>query len=275
MKNMKRIAKVTIKRMTDESPDTSYLGEYSDRAESDYAIDRRHSIDCPVNAGTNGKLLWFTSSSGRIELQMTMEQAESASHSGECDDDVAELAKVPAIAEQLAKIDPALLSAELKEYGAWDDEERADHDQNLQRILWLAADDITEQEGCDCGERGDMERRELRFFNANVENYAGESPEDIRKYVRQDYERIERLNRGDWAYIGVRADAEILLPSGSASIVQDITSGGLWGVESDSDASYLKEIETEQLSELREQLRALGFGTRAISAAFKNAERGE
>ena len=275
MKNMKRIAKVRLKRLTDESPDTSYLGEYSNRAESDYAIDRRHSLDCPVNAGTDGKLLWFTSSSGRIELQMTMEQAESASHSGECDDNVQELSKVPAIAEQLAKIDPAVLSAELKEYGAWDDEERTDHDQNLQRILWLAAGDITEQEGCDCGERGDIERGELRYFNGNVENYAGESPEDIRKYVRQDYERMERLNRGDWAYVGIRADAEILLPSGSASIVQEITSGGLWGVESDSDASYLKEIETEQLSELREQLRALGFGTRAISAAFKNVEHAE
>lgn len=271
MKNMKRIAKVTVKRMTDESPDTSYLGEYSNRAETDYAIDRRHSIDCPVNAGTDGKSLWFTSSSGRIELQMTMEQAESASHSGECDEDVRELSKVPAIAEQLTKIDPVLLSAELKEYGAWDDEERADHDQNLQRILWLAAGDITEQEGCDCGERGDIERGELRYFNGNVENYAGESPEDIRKYVRQDYERMERLNRGDWAYIGIRAHAEIIVDG----VLQDISSGGLWGVESDSDRAYLAEIDGEQLAELRDQLRALGFGTRAISAALRNVEHAE
>lgn len=267
MKNIKRIAKVTIKRMTDEIPDTSYLGEYSDRAETDYAIDRRHSIDCPVNSGTDGKLLWFTSSSGRIELQMTMEQAESASHSGECDEDVRELSKVPAIAEQLAKIDPTLLSAELKEYGAWDDEERADHDQNLQRILWLAACDITEQEGCDCGERGDMEHRELRYFNGNVENYAGESPADIRKYCQQDYKRMEGLKRGDWCFIGVRAHAEIVVDG----IYQDISSGGLWGIESDSDQEYLSDVDGEQLSELRDQLRALGFGTRTIGAAFKNA----
>ena len=272
-KSMKRIHKVTIKRMTDESPDTSWLGEYSNTAETEYAIDRRHSIDCPVNAGTEGKLLWFTSSSGRIELQMTVEQAESASHSGECDEDVREFAKVPAIADQLAKIDPALLSAELKEYGAWDDEERADHDQNLQRILWLAAGDITEQEGCDCGERGDMQRNEYRYFNGNVENYKGESPEDIRKYVRQDYERMERLNRGDWSFVGVRADAEILLPSGDASIVQEITSGGLWGIESDSDKSHFAEIEKEELFELENQLHAAGFSKRAIAAAFKNVER--
>ncbi len=269
MKNMKRISKVTIKRMTDSDPDTSYLGEYSDRAKTDYAVDRRHSIDCPVNAGTDDRLLWYTSGSGRIELQMTMEQAESASHSGDCDEDTRELSKVPAIAEQLAKIDPSVLSAELKEYGAWDSEELADHAQNLQRILWLATCDVTEQDGCDCGERGDADRGEYRYFNGCVENYKGESPEGIRKYVRQDYERMERLQRGDWCFVGIRAEAEILLPLGDASIVQEITSGGLWGVESDSEREYLSEIETEELASLREQLGAVGFSTRAITRALK------
>lgn len=52
--------------------------------------------------------------------------------------------------------------------------------------------------------------------------------------------------------------------------MQEITSGGLWGVESDSDRKYLADIDTEQLSELREQLRAVGFSTRAISTAFRD-----
>jgi hypothetical protein len=42
----KRIAQVTIKRMTDDSPDSSHLGEYSDLAKSEYAIDRAQSEDC-------------------------------------------------------------------------------------------------------------------------------------------------------------------------------------------------------------------------------------
>jgi hypothetical protein len=273
MKNVKRISKVTIKRMTDADPDTSYLGHYSDRAKSDYALDRMHSLDCPVNAGTEGKPLQYLSSSGRIELQMTMEQAESVSHCGHCDDDVKELSKVPTIAEQLSKIDPSVLSAELEEYGSWDEEERADHDQNLQRLLWIAGGDIAEQKGCDCGERGDMERGELRYFNGVVENYKGETPDKIREYVVRDYERMERLQRGGWCYIGIRAEAEILIPSDTqgSSIVQEITSGGLWGIESDSDASYLTEIEEEQLSELREQLHAVGFSKRAIAKAVKDA----
>lgn len=47
-------------------------------------------------------LLWFTSSSGRIELQMTMDQAQRAFHQGECDRDVRGLATDSAISAQLA-----------------------------------------------------------------------------------------------------------------------------------------------------------------------------
>lgn len=92
-----------------------------------------------------GELRWFTSSSGRIELRMTLEQAQSASHPGRCDDDVLALSEVPEIAAQLARLDPALVSAELEGSGAWDDAERADHDQNLQRLLWIAAGDISDE----------------------------------------------------------------------------------------------------------------------------------
>lgn len=88
--------------------------------------------------------MWWCSSSGRIEIQMTKAQAASASHQGQCDDDVMALSRVPKIARQLAKIDPETLRRELDEYGAWDDAELADHDQNLQRILWLAAGDIVD-----------------------------------------------------------------------------------------------------------------------------------
>lgn len=80
-----------------------------------------------------------------IEIELTMDQAESASHQGKCDDDVLALSKVPAIAAQLEKIDPEKLKAELNESGAWDAEELQDHQQNLQRILWIAAGQIKEE----------------------------------------------------------------------------------------------------------------------------------
>jgi hypothetical protein len=91
------------------------------------------------------ELLWHTSGSGRIELQMTLEQARSCSHQGPCDDDVLALSRVPEIKAQLDQIDRRALAAELKQYGAWDAVELADHDQNLQRILWIASGNIAEE----------------------------------------------------------------------------------------------------------------------------------
>jgi hypothetical protein len=90
--------------------------------------------------------MWYSTGGGRIELQMTLAQAQGASHQGQCDADVEDLSKEPAIARQLAKINPETLRTELKEYGAWDADELSDHNQNLQRILWLAAGDIVEEQ---------------------------------------------------------------------------------------------------------------------------------
>lgn len=80
-----------------------------------------------------------------IHSQMKLAQAESVSHSGQCDRDVLELMRVPAIARQLAKIDPATLAKELREYGAWDTEQLANHMDNLMRLVWLAGCDISEE----------------------------------------------------------------------------------------------------------------------------------
>ena len=88
--------------------------------------------------------MYWTCGSGRIDLQMTKAQAAGASHSGNCDSGVAALIREPAIARQVAKWDPATLAAELKEYGAWEPEELADHDANVARMVWIAAGDIVE-----------------------------------------------------------------------------------------------------------------------------------
>jgi hypothetical protein len=88
--------------------------------------------------------MYYYTSSGQIELNITKSQAAGASHQGACDESVLALSKEKTIARQLAKIDPAILASELKEYGAWDETELADHDQNLQRLLWLACGDIND-----------------------------------------------------------------------------------------------------------------------------------
>jgi hypothetical protein len=73
-----------------------------------------------------------------------MDQAQSCSHSGQCGDDVAELRRDPGIAAQLAALDPDKVRRSLSGYGAWDASELADHDANLDRLLWLACGDVAE-----------------------------------------------------------------------------------------------------------------------------------
>ena len=80
-----------------------------------------------------------------FSIKMTLEQAESCTHFGPCDEDVAALSKVPKIKKQLDRLPPGDLAATLKEYGAWDKDELSDHEQNLQRILWIAAGNIKEE----------------------------------------------------------------------------------------------------------------------------------
>ena len=113
--------------------------------------------------------------------------------------------------------------------------------------------------------------------------YIADSDPDT-SYLEQDgfEDRLRQYRNGLFDYIGIRAHAESGIPQNPAKnaktdsgvyIVQNISSGGLWGIESDSDRAYLETIEVDELADLKTQLTALGFSKRAISKAFQNIER--
>jgi hypothetical protein len=243
-----KIESVIIRRIVDESPDTSYLGEYSNKPTSEFSIDRAHSLDC-ASVLTDIK-----------EAKQTLEHVQQT------------------IGD--------LYNGILAQYNGTLANEKLDAEKNaLDEAYDMVGELIDSVDECDCGERGDMERGEYRYFNPSF-NYVssmgkiqdGLTPEDVRKYTLQDYERMERANRGDWCMVGVKAVAEISIPSTSiyhSSTLQTIHSGGLWGIESDSDKAYFAEVEKDELADLRTQLRALGFSTRALTAAFQNVEHKE
>ena len=82
----------------------------------------------------------------RLEIEMTLAQAESCSQPGQdAEPDVLVLMQDPKIRRQRKRIDPELIRQELSEYGSWSEEELADDDANWQRILWLGANDIVEE----------------------------------------------------------------------------------------------------------------------------------
>lgn len=90
---------------------------------------------------------WWCDSSGRIELQIGLQDAHGGSHSGDCNDDIAALATEPYIARQLAELRPDNVREYVRDaFADATEAELADHPENLQRLLWLACCDLVEQE---------------------------------------------------------------------------------------------------------------------------------
>ena len=86
------------------------------------------------------KRYWWSSSSGRIELQIPGEAIEECSHSGRCDDDVEYWAPLLG----LGFVERKLIERELNEYGAWDDLGTIDIDTLHQRLCWVACCDLSD-----------------------------------------------------------------------------------------------------------------------------------
>lgn len=84
--------------------------------------------------------------------------------------------------------------------------------------------------------------------------YKGVPAEEAEKYRREDKERLESYG-DDWHMIGMWAQAEVVVDG----VVQTIRSGGLWGIESDSNKEYLMEIAREEYNALKGILRKMGF----------------
>ncbi len=78
-------------------------------------------------------------------ITLPIEVVHSCGHGGDCTNDIIECMQLPEIKAELAEIDPKQLVKELEEYGAWDETELQDHNNNLERILWLAASSILEE----------------------------------------------------------------------------------------------------------------------------------
>lgn len=60
------------------------------------------------------------------------------------------------------------------------------------------------------------------------------------------------------------AEAEVVV----GGVVQTLSSRGLWGIESDSDASYLKTVGEDEIDQLKDVLRSAGLDDDAIAEAM-------
>ncbi len=99
-----------------------------------------------------------------------------------------------------------------------------------------------------------------------------------RQYHKQNQKR--KAEYGDtWHCMGIRAKAEIKLPrqvqgqNGMETVyrLQTVTSGGLWGVESDSGDIHLNSIAREEFEELKNDLEQLKVNLSSWDAKVKEA----
>jgi hypothetical protein len=142
-----------------------------------------------------------------------------------------------------------------------------DHAEDCPRF-WANDDIPDDARECDCSGH---DQNAYRYFNpGSVEPFDPADKESfwretMRENARRDYARMESYNREEWSFIGIQAQAEIVLDG----VCQTIQSGGLWGIESDSEESHFREVEQEELTSLRGILHTMGFSKRAIAAAVK------
>lgn len=96
-----------------------------------------------------------------------------------------------------------------------------------------------------------------RILSIEIEHLNDDDPDT--SYLEQDgeEERLQQYKDGHFSYIGIRAKAEVQFSDNGS--IQTLESGGLWGIEDDSDEDYLKSVEQEELADLRQTLIDAGF----------------
>lgn len=91
------------------------------------------------------KEMWSAGSGRDITLSIMSRDVASVPTFGSADDAIEAIARLPYIVLQTAKWDAEVLAAELAEYGAWDESQLSNHDENILRMLWIACGDIQQE----------------------------------------------------------------------------------------------------------------------------------
>lgn len=79
-------------------------------------------------------------------------------------------------------------------------------------------------------------------------------------YLEQEgfEDRRAEYRAGGFGFVGMRASIELHIPHGGTTILQKITSPGLWGIEDDSGNEYFAECFAEEANILADMLQQLG-----------------
>jgi hypothetical protein len=79
-----------------------------------------------------------------IFINITKQQLNQLPTAGDCTESIIELSKEPTIKRQLNKIPQEKYFLILHQYGAWDELELEDYEENKLRLLWIASGNLLE-----------------------------------------------------------------------------------------------------------------------------------
>ena len=75
--------------------------------------------------------------------------------------------------------------------------------------------------------------------------------------AKEGFARKEAYYKGDWHMIGIRAVATLWIERDGYRTNYEISSPGLWGIESDSDPAYLESVFRDECEILKADIEAL------------------
>ena len=99
----------------------------------------------------------------------------------------------------------------------------------------------------------------MRIHSLTVKHLVDYHP-DLSYLDQEGFERRKRKYvEGEFSHIGIVAEAQYSDVDGSYAPLKTIASQGCWGIESDSEDSYIKDIEVSEIADLQARLIELGF----------------
>ena len=81
-----------------------------------------------------------------------------------------------------------------------------------------------------------------------TQEYEDCTPEERADYKAQDAARLKSLERGDWYYMGVCVSIRKQTDTHWADGGLEVGRASVWGIESDSDASFIAEMARDMIA---------------------------
>jgi hypothetical protein len=107
-----------------------------------------------------------------------------------------------------------------------------------------------------------------KWYEKNENKSPAEAAQIALLQAREDYELHKRFSSGELCMYGLGFKAIVgVSDDGKQWLTQELSSGGLWGIESNSGEDYFLEVLAGQWAELVDVLHEFGFTDEQIAAA--------